>query len=604
MAETSKRSNAISAYNRPALNPPQPMPKSGIVLLENNVRRRKYSRTRVLLIHWQDDKPSCRWELEELEKFFFHRYGFRSTYCALPLQGQHDHLVQSLEDFKAKSNDDNELLIVVYSGHGGYDELAIPPTLVWAPTSSGNQCISWNDVQRKVLFKGGKDIFLVLDCCCAEAAWKETFKARRDTIAACEKDDTTPVPGPYSFTHFFMEAAASFQGPFTTQALCEKIRKLATTKPYYNYEPSDADHDIYLEPLYSVLPPCKGPKDNPGTRPIKAEIEEERPGLLQVTDPSSGTQIQVRTGAANPIILQEMLGQGIQAYQTLSAPTSSRALAGFKRRDRSFFVVGRVFLIAWADPTATSTAAPLLRPERTAGVVRSFVVVSQGQTYCIALPIVSYNGRGVAAPGVIKAHHGIIFSGRNPPSPLPGEVTRRGEANMRAPVRCDFDERNSGLDPASRIDYSKSYVIDYSIPVKRLGRIREEYLQVLLAQLQAVLADQGRLTTGLSYRNVASSARAIGPTDSDTHFPALATSRTQNLELQQQAARAMQRLRISGYSQEDAARLVHEQFQRMHAQQVHFQRQQITGGSLRRVDDSEESEEDDEEDDSDESSSE
>ncbi|KAK3675892.1 hypothetical protein LTR78_004084 [Recurvomyces mirabilis] len=154
------------------------------------------------------------------------------------------------------------------------------------------------------------------------------------------------------------------------------------------------------------------------------------------------------------------------------APTEENLYGNFqlKTSSRSFFNVGSVFLVLWADPTETapnvySPGLARLSNDRTfdkeAGwtsdssshargevygkqiysKVRRFVVVREGEEYCSALPLTTYGGQGVSRTQVVRSHHGIIYTGTTEP---PNEVGIPGRQAPRSAI-SDRSRTHTGL---------------------------------------------------------------------------------------------------------------------------------------------------------------
>lgn len=155
----------------------------------------------------------------------------------------------------------------------------------------------------------------------------------------------------------------------------------------------------------------------------------------------------------------------------------------YRRRPSTWFRVGRIFAIVWAEPAGGSEMSSGRRPslqttdttpgrygEYVYSRIRHFVVLRKGDTYCNALPIVTYNGQGVSKKGVNKAEHAIIYSGKSVPDPLPQERPDRGESGMlEEAIRYQPDEPSEKLHVASRINFGKVYTIEHNVKVRAIG---------------------------------------------------------------------------------------------------------------------------------------
>lgn len=102
-------------------------------------------------------------------------------------------------------------------------------------------------------------------------------------------------------------------------------------------------------------------------------------------------------------------------------------------------------------------------------------------------PIVSYGNQGVAKEGETKSDHGIIYIGRQAPSPSPSEAARPGEAEMQSwPVRVDPESPHEKLEAMSRINYGKVYTVEHNVKVRCVGTVHPHSLPLLLQQFQIV----------------------------------------------------------------------------------------------------------------------
>ncbi|KAI7220308.1 hypothetical protein KC333_g2407 [Hortaea werneckii] len=165
------------------------------------------------------------------------------------------------------------------------------------------------------------------------------------------------------------------------------------------------------------------------------------------------------------------------------------------RRDTDrFFKPGRVFLVLWTEPAGTLSKGACSEDvvtarfgERAFSRIRRFVVVRAANSYCSALPIVTYSGRGVGKPGVKKSEHCIKYTGHSSPVPLREEIPRDGEAGMRLiSIRVIPDDHVTKLDPVSRLDLGKPYTINHNIKVKAFGQVDALHLTALLSQFNLV----------------------------------------------------------------------------------------------------------------------
>jgi hypothetical protein len=171
---------------------------------------------------------------------------------------------------------------------------------------------------------------------------------------------------------------------------------------------------------------------------------------------------------------------------------------GYKVHSASFFVVGRVFLVLWAEPAGGGGGTIVSKYElvnqlgqRVYSKARRFVVVREGAQRCHALPITTYGGRGVAKPRVVKADHAIIYTGEVVPSPSPEEAPGPGEVPMRSfPIRVNWDNPSEKLDTMSRINFGGVTVVQHNVMTKNCGMVNKNSLTALKLQFSNVFNQQ------------------------------------------------------------------------------------------------------------------
>lgn len=227
-------------------------------------------------------------------------------------------------------------------------------------------------------------------------------------------------------------------------------------------------------------------------------VEIRDPGNLVET--RFATPLQGRSeGITDPVLFRRGIHAERMLYGTGREGDTEHLFSGFKVRPRSFFRVGRVFLVLWVEPAGENATMITSRvrndraPDPSLGTgrfgehifskVRRFVVIRESGHFCSALPIASYHRQGVAKPGIIKHEHGIIFSGKNPPEPRENELPLRGEQGMRSrAIRIIADDPTDTLDIMSRIDYAKISSVQYNIKCKPLGQVHQKSIEALQSQ--------------------------------------------------------------------------------------------------------------------------
>jgi len=161
---------------------------------------------------------------------------------------------------------------------------------------------------------------------------------------------------------------------------------------------------------------------------------------------------------------------------------------GFSGRERNQGDVGKIILMLCGEPDSGSSEAPMWTPGinlssaggRVYARVERYVIIHPGppnEPFCIALPIKTYGGRGVSAPGIMKSHHCIIYSSPQPPVPLDRERPVSNEDGMRAPpIRVVLDDPTNladRLDPASRVHLMGAKAIEDQDRTRDFGRVSQ-----------------------------------------------------------------------------------------------------------------------------------
>lgn len=93
----------------------------------------------------------------------------------------------------------------------------------------------------------------------------------------------------------------------------------------------------------------------------------------------------------------------------------------------------------------------------------------------------------MAAQGVVKCEHGIVYTGRIQPQPREDERPGRNEQNMMPnAVRVIEEDLTEKLAPSSRIHYGKVYQFEHNVKAKSLGKVHRDSLDHFLTQCQHV----------------------------------------------------------------------------------------------------------------------
>ncbi|KAH7348835.1 hypothetical protein BKA65DRAFT_477217 [Rhexocercosporidium sp. MPI-PUGE-AT-0058] len=143
------------------------------------------------------------------------------------------------------------------------------------------------------------------------------------------------------------------------------------------------------------------------------------------------------------------------------------------------FKYGRVFKVLWSEPKGAgglgsnggSSNASYTERQDENGVeqfqkVRRFIIISPMKGHCICLPINTYSKQGVTKNGVHAEHHTIVYSDKKP-------VYFHGEKDKgltKKPLKISCSPRHK-LDERSRLNYAKTYTVEYNVKVCFIGKI-------------------------------------------------------------------------------------------------------------------------------------
>ncbi|KAK5682110.1 hypothetical protein LTS10_005235 [Elasticomyces elasticus] len=259
------------------------------------------------------------------------------------------------------------------------------------------------------------------------------------------------------------------------------------------------------------------------SRVLYQESRAQSTAPITSLSPGPAVQFSAQAEPAAGNTTTPELDQGVGASRLLTSTIPSQGVlssnevadenffSSFKvrRHPEAFFIVGRVFLMLWQESPgdgstvisaqeaadvlpirdgSSNTYAPRLWSK-----VRRFVVVRsdlEGRI-CNALPVLTYGGRGVGKPGLVKSQHAIIYSTREAPQPQQDERAGRGEIGMRTqPIRIIPDDPRDKLDPMSRIDFGTPHAIPYTQKVRQLGMVHKASMAALTYQFLNVQEQQ------------------------------------------------------------------------------------------------------------------
>ncbi|KAF4160029.1 hypothetical protein CNMCM6069_009713 [Aspergillus lentulus] len=191
-------------------------------------------------------------------------------------------------------------------------------------------------------------------------------------------------------------------------------------------------------------------------------------------------------------IVQLLLDHGadtLRSRKAYSINEESQGISGplldlryqVQRSPDSFFVVGRVFGILWhegkgqpgtviPDNISQGQSTQSQSTQSRFGEVFSSIqhmVVAKAMSQCAwCLPITTYNGKGVAKPGVNPAEHAIIYMRGSLPTRKADEPRMTKE-----PLEVEPARPNESLDEMSRLNFGEVYKVEHNAKVRHVGMI-------------------------------------------------------------------------------------------------------------------------------------
>ncbi|KAL8971462.1 MAG: hypothetical protein Q9197_003256 [Variospora fuerteventurae] len=211
-----------------------------------------YTSVHVLLLRWAEDDLNVLEELTILKRVFETQFRFATEQWDIPSQNSTRALQSKLYDFQDAHQDENELLIVYYGGHGDADRRR--GRSIWAAYNRPNSpTITWSSLQH-LLENALPHVVIILDCCYAANAARDTaVGTTKELLAACGRENPTTGVGVRSFTSALIEELQAFgTAPFTIAMLHGRLVtmrwRLAFT-PIYALLSEHGGHSVQLSPL-------------------------------------------------------------------------------------------------------------------------------------------------------------------------------------------------------------------------------------------------------------------------------------------------------------------------------------------------------------------
>ncbi|KAE9986436.1 hypothetical protein EG328_005662 [Venturia inaequalis] len=206
---------------------------------------------------------------------------------------------------------------------------------------------------------------------------------------------------------------------------------------------------------------------------------------------------QLQTEPRDQILDQELYKKGARARGRIKATSgkTERLDSNYRiqRGGKKFFRIGKVIKILWPELSGNSTEGQTVvsdvkyEEETFITKIRWFVVVKEGRESCTCVPISTYGSRGCGKTGLAKWQHCVVYTGKEPPQPLPEEAPRQGERSMLTPIQVKPKEKGSKMFLESRINFGKLYTVEHNVKVLDFGDVHKEHIALLRTQWKWVL---------------------------------------------------------------------------------------------------------------------
>ena len=219
---------------------------------------KRYHDVVVLLLRWQDDDLGTESEIQDLECLFRDTYHYKTERYLIPSSDSATQLEYKLNDFRRANDNESNLLILYYGGHGSLDiNKPRPSRSIWQAKLNGGATLVWSDLQG-ILERAKSDVVFILDCCFAASAAR--CSGSKEGLWACNSEVTTTGVNDNSFTRNLIEELRSlstlrFNVAMLHARLMARYRKpgphMLLTEPWYTYLGDTASASAAISPQSS-----------------------------------------------------------------------------------------------------------------------------------------------------------------------------------------------------------------------------------------------------------------------------------------------------------------------------------------------------------------
>ncbi|TVY85290.1 hypothetical protein LSUE1_G001296 [Lachnellula suecica] len=157
-----------------------------------------------------------------------------------------------------------------------------------------------------------------------------------------------------------------------------------------------------------------------------------------------------------------------------------------EKEQRKFWKVGRVFMMLWTEPAATSSTrngthySTVWLEQGVYSEIRRFVIIKEGYGNSICSPIHTYNGQATLKPKLPeRQQHAIIYTSRDCPpehsyTTADGTFIKENLSKDPIKVRREQNGPEGDLGVYSRLNYSKIYTVENFVRVLNIGMVEKD----------------------------------------------------------------------------------------------------------------------------------
>ncbi|KAF2181248.1 hypothetical protein K469DRAFT_589579 [Zopfia rhizophila CBS 207.26] len=192
---------------------------------------------------------------------------------------------------------------------------------------------------------------------------------------------------------------------------------------------------------------------------------------MDSADSHADTKNDKHTYQLNERIPRQKLrySNGIQYVENSEVPGELHSGYKIVNKPRAFFKKGRVIMVLWPEPDGSPNPQGSVYLK-----VRRFVVVRARSTFCLCIPISTYQGQATTKANVAAQDHAPVV-------PIGGVAQLHPEEHRltKSPLYIKVEDPSISIDLMSRINFAKIYTLEYNIRVRNVGRISSTSIKTL-----------------------------------------------------------------------------------------------------------------------------